>query len=136
MQFLQDTEEPKRKLWINLAKSRLKANVFEIYLIVVKMSMGAFTYDVRCFGGICDLPTSTLIRYFTTFSLLVKSDAGWPTYLHKNLTSYVNAPLSWQSKTLNFYMGSKFKLGTRRQNREVRFFKILTIFIWINYFLA
>ena len=66
---------------------------------------------------------------------LVKSDPGWPTYLHKNLTSNVNAPLSWQSKTLNFYMGSKFKLGTRRQNREVRFFKILTIFIWINYFL-
>ena len=25
---------------------------------------GAFTYDVRCFGGIFDLPT--LIRYFTT----------------------------------------------------------------------
>ena len=28
------------------------------------MDLGAFTYDVRCFWGIFDLPT--LIRYFTT----------------------------------------------------------------------
>ena len=33
------------------------------------LNLGAFTYDVRCFGGIFDLPT--LIRYFAT---LVKSD--------------------------------------------------------------
>ena len=30
----------------------------------LKIDLGAFTYDVRCFGGIFDLPT--LIRYFTT----------------------------------------------------------------------
>ena len=51
----------------------------------------AFTYDVRCFGGIFDLPT--LIRYYTTYIYEVKSDVSWPTYLPKNLTSYVNAPI-------------------------------------------
>ena len=34
----------------------------------------------------------TLIRYLTTKAYLVKSDSAWPTYLPKNLTSYVNAP--------------------------------------------
>ena len=34
----------------------------------------AFTYDVRCFGGIFELPT--LIRYFNTKAYLVKSDSA------------------------------------------------------------
>ena len=45
----------------------------------VELTKRAFKYDVRCFGGIFDLPT--LIRYFTTLTYLVKSDAAWPTYL-------------------------------------------------------
>ena len=37
------------------------------------MAKGAFTYDVRCFGGTFDLPT--LIRYFTYYiSLCNKID--------------------------------------------------------------
>ena len=40
----------------------------------MKYIKGAFTYDVRCFGGIFDLPT--LIRCFTTYAYLVKSDAA------------------------------------------------------------
>ena len=43
------------------------------------------------FLGIFDLPTQ--IRYFDTWAHLVKSDTAWPTYLPKNLTSYVNVPL-------------------------------------------
>ena len=55
------------------------------------MAKGAFTYDVRCFGGTFDLPT--LIRYFTYYiSLCNKIDVTWPTYLLKNLTLYLNAP--------------------------------------------
>ena len=34
----------------------------------------------------------TLIRYFTTLAYLVKSNEARPTYLPKNMTSYVNAP--------------------------------------------
>ena len=36
----------------------------------------------------------TLIRYFTTLAYLVKSDEALPTYVPKNLTSYMNAPQS------------------------------------------
>ena len=46
---------------------------------------GAFTYDVRCFGGIFDRPT-----YPDQMQLDLPTYL--PTYLPKNLTSYVNAP--------------------------------------------
>ena len=36
--------------------------------------------------------TSFMDGPYTTKAYLVKSDAPWPTYLSKNLTSYVNAP--------------------------------------------
>ena len=39
----------------------------------------------------------TLIRHFTTKAYLVKSYAAWSTYLSKNLTSHVNAPLKYTS---------------------------------------
>ena len=40
---------------------------------------GAFTYDVRCFGGIFDLPT--LIRYFTKYISLFSKIRRSLTYL-------------------------------------------------------
>ena len=57
--------------------------------IGVPSTKGAFTYDVRCFWGIFDLPTypNQKLYYY-----LVKSDAAGPTYLPKNLTSYVSKP--------------------------------------------
>ena len=42
------------------------------------------------FGYFWPMYPPNLIRQFTTY--FVKSDAAWPTYLPKNLTSYVNAP--------------------------------------------
>ena len=57
--------------------SKTNKNLYFLYIVFsvrtkklhnIKMSKGAFTYDVRCFGGTFDLPTylPTLIRYFTT----------------------------------------------------------------------
>ena len=44
----------------------------------IRIGKGAFTYDVRCFWGIFDLPTyPNQILYFT---YIVKSDTAWPTY--------------------------------------------------------
>ena len=54
---------------------------------------GTFTYDVRCFWVFLTYQP-TLIRYFTTEAYFVKLDAAWPTYLPKNLKSYVNASSS------------------------------------------
>ena len=50
----------------------------------------AFTYDVRCFGGIFDIPTypNQMLYYISIFS---KIKFSW-TYLPKNLTSYWMLP--------------------------------------------
>ena len=45
------------------------------------MAKEAFTYDVRCFGGIFDLPTLIYITTYYIKAYVVKSDAAWPTYL-------------------------------------------------------
>ena len=56
----------------------------------VKMAKGAFTYDVRCFGGIFDLPTyPNQILYYISLCSKIRCSL---TYLPKNLTSYVNDP--------------------------------------------
>ena len=49
-----------------LVNVRYRHRYFDVGIIRPRPNWprGAFTYDVRCFGGIFDLPT--LIRYFTT----------------------------------------------------------------------
>ena len=78
----------------------VKTNIQHLNFFIIKwaneIAKGAFIYDVRCFPAfLIYLPT--LIRYFTAYVYLVKSDEAWPTYLPKNLTSYMNTPKARQS---------------------------------------
>ena len=61
----------------------------------IKYILGAFTYDVRYFLGIFDLPTypNQMFYYISLFSK-IRCSLNYLPSLPKNLTSYVNAPLS------------------------------------------
>ena len=64
---------------------------------IYSLHKGAFTYDVRCFLGSFDLPTypNQILYYISLFSKI-----RW-SYLPKNLTSYMNAPLLFKDFYLN-----------------------------------
>ena len=57
--------------WRKSIIERRRGGVLSEPVVGTMYCMGAFTYNVRCFWGIYDLPT--VVRYFTTLAYLVKS---------------------------------------------------------------
>ena len=68
----------------------IEASVLDRTTQSLKINKGAFSYEVRCFLCIFDLPTYTneMLCYISLYS---KIRCRLITYLPKNLTSYVNA---------------------------------------------
>ena len=68
-------------IWSKLGSKKWSKSVENEFLlidVVIHLLKGAFTYDVRCFGVIFDLPT---------YPNQISSDVAWPTYLPQDLTS-------------------------------------------------
>ena len=79
---------------------------------------GAFTYDVRCFFCIFDLPT--IIKYFTT-SYVVKSDAAWRRSVNFKMSFWC---LHIFQKTNEIFSRISALASKKRSNKEIRTFYI------------
>ena len=110
----------------------LKFNV-----ILLKMSMGSFTYDVRYFSAFFDLPTF-LVRWLLALS--VRYFQALLTNLPENLTSYLFDCSLWEHS--HFWVGRYVKLhlmisdvGRRVGQRESDVISVIFAIsnLWINY---